>query len=855
MGMSASQARLLSITSRLTNNEFRAQTITNSKLRLAEKSQAASAEYMDALNSQKLMYGVFNDNGDRTYTALTAAALLSAGDLKNQYSLINSAGQILTTGLNIKNYEAAPNMIQYMINSGVETSQDALIAAYGDNYDRIFEKDNAYQFMLENGTGEFLDYINYFRNDIATMDLNDESDYYKKIGDFRTLVKEAEIPPTAGGALGKLNDALASLVGGTLTDGTTVNQIPYAEPVSVENVLRPCCLTDTGYLAYKADPINYNYKDVAIDASRVENPAEPGANNVRHIEHVLSQFVWSDVFDLDPGTGVGSVYEQFEIDGQDLALRHWVMPITKELSVGASFNLNRSSTDYDGATITYKTKDGSIVSQTGLKTFAFGTDKDIYLDCDIIVGETYSGENKNGTKVFKLNGFEYESGQVIPAGTKIPAGTVFSQGTYFANAQRDRKGNIIIDENTGRPVSVTRISSVPKSYSKCEYNETTEQMEYTDQTNASIWILPSGSLSLSSGGSFNSNVFVDTKILGKYSSYQEARDPKDVMGSVLAKNPDLQERLMDLYYYTVINMAENGYMSTEYSSGQKGIFFGGTTPSNEIPYYRLYEYLNEVNYSTEIKTNSDGSQTTVKHSLNTAKKSDGTYENAKEGAIAEFIDSHQKTPTEIQQMFFELMDEITLAHPEFQNLYNARIEFEQKFALAIADIEQALDEFETAITNIPDSQDFKYQWYKNEWYHMGATSEITKGTNNYKELDPNLLNNSEWLQFCFEHGILTLEKAEFVQDGSIKYPRMGTYDWVSTIYTNSTDFIMQDDEVAIAIAETKYKNAVTEIENKDKKFDQDLKKLDTEHTALQTEYESVKEVMSKNVDRSFKAFS
>jgi len=38
MGMSASQARLLSLTTRLTNNEFRAQTITNSKLRLADKS-------------------------------------------------------------------------------------------------------------------------------------------------------------------------------------------------------------------------------------------------------------------------------------------------------------------------------------------------------------------------------------------------------------------------------------------------------------------------------------------------------------------------------------------------------------------------------------------------------------------------------------------------------------------------------------------------------------------------------------------------------------------------------------------------------------------------------------------------
>ena len=45
------------------------------------------------------------------------------------------------------------------------------------------------------------------------------------------------------------------------------------------------------------------------------------------------------------------------------------------------------------------------------------------------------------------------------------------------------------------------------------------------------------------------------------------------------------------------------------------------------------------------------------------------------------------------------------------------------------------------------------------------------------------------------------------------------------------------------------------LNNKDKKYDQDLKKLDTEHSALQTEYESLKSTIDKNVERSFNAFS
>ena len=48
---------------------------------------------------------------------------------------------------------------------------------------------------------------------------------------------------------------------------------------------------------------------------------------------------------------------------------------------------------------------------------------------------------------------------------------------------------------------------------------------------------------------------------------------------------------------------------------------------------------------------------------------------------------------------------------------------------------------------------------------------------------------------------------------------------------------------------------MTEIENQDKKYDQDLKKLDSEHSALQTEYDSIKTAIDKNIERTFKLYS
>ena len=46
-----------------------------------------------------------------------------------------------------------------------------------------------------------------------------------------------------------------------------------------------------------------------------------------------------------------------------------------------------------------------------------------------------------------------------------------------------------------------------------------------------------------------------------------------------------------------------------------------------------------------------------------------------------------------------------------------------------------------------------------------------------------------------------------------------------------------------------------DLEQKDNKFDLELRKLDTEHSALQTEYDSIKNVIDKNVESSFKTFS
>ncbi|MCM1010804.1 MAG: hypothetical protein NC390_08040 [Fusobacterium sp.] len=78
--------------------------------------------------------------------------------------------------------------------------------------------------------------------------------------------------------------------------------------------------------------------------------------------------------------------------------------------------------------------------------------------------------------------------------------------------------------------------------------------------------------------------------------------------------------------------------------------------------------------------------------------------------------------------------------------------------------------------------------------------------------------------------------------------------FVSTSISEDTCVQEVEDETKIAIAQADYENDLAQIQRLDSRYDLQMKQLDTEHNTLQTEYESVKNVISKNVENSFKTF-
>ena len=117
MGMAAGQARLLSITSRMSDNELRAQLINNSKMRLATESSKASEAYVAALNETQMMFTNYGPDDTSSYQELTFNSLTAYNPYNNQYALSNPSGQVLVSEKDAQNYVNANGSLDRFLES------------------------------------------------------------------------------------------------------------------------------------------------------------------------------------------------------------------------------------------------------------------------------------------------------------------------------------------------------------------------------------------------------------------------------------------------------------------------------------------------------------------------------------------------------------------------------------------------------------------------------------------------------------------------------------------------------------------------------------------------------------------
>ena len=148
MGMSASQARLLAITSRMNDIEFKSQQVANTKIRLADESEAVAKAYNTALGKRKYTVTSYNQAGhvgqavkiDLSYENLTKAG----------YKLINRADNSVftVTGSNKKPdaatvYEMIESGQFYLVASDVTSKYEEAEVSVASEVGLADEQDNS----------------------------------------------------------------------------------------------------------------------------------------------------------------------------------------------------------------------------------------------------------------------------------------------------------------------------------------------------------------------------------------------------------------------------------------------------------------------------------------------------------------------------------------------------------------------------------------------------------------------------------------------------------------------------------------------------------------------------------------
>ena len=135
MGMSASQARMLFISSRMHDVELKSQQIANQKIRLASESEEIANDYAKALNKTQLVVRGTSDDGSVTTSQLSYNSIMRHDGAMSGYTLRNANNNLILSPNMIKVYESSKGDMQKFIQlMGVDVSDIATkIIGYEDD--------------------------------------------------------------------------------------------------------------------------------------------------------------------------------------------------------------------------------------------------------------------------------------------------------------------------------------------------------------------------------------------------------------------------------------------------------------------------------------------------------------------------------------------------------------------------------------------------------------------------------------------------------------------------------------------------------------------------------------------------
>lgn len=164
-----------------------------------------------------------------------------------------------------------------------------------------------------------------------------------------------------------------------------------------------------------------------------------------------------------------------------------------------------------------------------------------------------------------------------------------------------------------------------------------------------------------------------------------------------------------------------------------------------------------------------------------------------------------------------------------------------------------LDEDESYIAEM--RSDGNYDYWKSVYYEISGYKNDDGnyvGGRGFCSISQSNAVDRGWLEEKLNSGEVQLFK--LTKDTSLFNSKKINI-FAETSLGSDPDIVEVQNTELIKAAEVKYEQAVKDIDSKETKLDIQLSKIDAEHNALKTEYDSVKQIVSKNIDRSFKTFN
>ncbi|MCI1273764.1 MAG: hypothetical protein LKG27_04940 [Clostridiaceae bacterium] len=853
MGLAASQARLLSITSRLSDNELRAQLINNKKIRLASESSRASEDYVNALNRAQMMFTNYDSSNAATTQALSFNSLTAYSPYNTQYGIANNNGQLLVSEKDAYNFQNSSSLDDFLSKYGLTKSTSYFdsskgIGAYQSDGKVVLSyatdaSGNKTPETVSDYSADDLKAIYYGRSSAYNPSgesydtLKSGSTYTNVMGYMQTIaandeileadaykaVKDKLLQTTAEGSKGSsysLEGIQTNLANSQETlakcDDTTSKETLaslYSETTDYYTALLKYFSSSNTELKDRIDPdyITRMEKELASNkyfASAVydSNTSSAFVNNVAHTNTLSGSTYTSKTFqEVSPDFVYSNGSYTLANNGSDsISGTQTSTAITyKETTTTGTNNLQTKSFTANGVTYTV-TQDS-----TGAWTASLPT------------GATLSVDGGN----YK---FVYESTPAKNVSTKngvvVESVPTYSSVTFADLADGVAEGNTtlynkIADCSMTSELHTTaddRCANVPFAIST--YTITNPYTQAQTTTASGVTIATDQNHTHFSATKFdtyysNSN---DTDIKDFYANAidQLAQLGEDVITYFFKHVPDkikydsekVQKEDVPAYDNNSNNLIKIG---TEYTAAL-------TNQMNTIASLAGYVYgVDLFNGNANATFTSDYPYDELKNMVK--KDDDGNY------VLNEYFIKTGKVDE----------DDTTI----YGKTYNVQ-SFQS--VLDVIELDKVFDVYGDPKTTWVDSDendsnpDAKVKWYTNLYNRM---------KDGYATILDGIAKSTDWMEYAFESGLVTMEQVN------------SSNEWTSVTYSNCSSITEQTNDLAVTKAEAEYKTATNKIQAKDQKYDMELKNIDTEHNSLQTEYESIKTAIDKNVERSFKIFS